>query len=93
MDDKGVLTDVRIAFGAVAPTPIRIKSAEKMLLGKSVSEIKESFINDISQKVAEEVKPISDVRGTAEYRREISKVLTQRALESTVKDLQRRLTA
>ena len=91
MDDKGILTDVRIAFGAVAPTPLRIKTAEEMLLGADVSRIKNTLIGEVSNKVAEEIKPITDVRGTAEYRREISRVLTKRAIENIIQVLQRRL--
>ncbi len=91
MDDKGILTDVRIAFGAVAPTPLRIKTAEEMLLGADVSRIKDTLIGEVSNKVADEIKPITDVRGTAAYRREISKVLAKRAIENNIQVLQRRL--
>ncbi len=93
MDAKGILTDVSIAFGAVAPTPLRIKSAEDMLLGADVSRIEDALIGEVGNKVADEVKPITDVRGTAEYRREISRVLTKRALESIIQVLQGRLKA
>ena len=93
MDAKGILTDVRIAFGAVAPTPLRITTAEKMLLGTDVSRIKNALIGEVSNKVADDIKPITDVRGTAEYRREISKVLTKRAIENIIHALQRRLKA
>jgi carbon-monoxide dehydrogenase medium subunit len=91
MDGKGILTDVRIAFGAVAPTPLRIKTAEEMLLGADASRIENALIGEVSNKVAEEIKPITDVRGTAEYRREISRVLTKRAIENIIQVLQRRL--
>ena len=91
MDGKGILTDVRIAFGAVAPTPLRIKTAEKMLLGADAYRIENALIGEVSNKVAEEIKPITDVRGTAEYRREISRVLTKRAIENIIQVLQRRL--
>ncbi len=93
MNEKGVLSDVRIALGAVAPTPLRIKTAEKMLLGADIFRIKAGLINKVSNQVAKEIKPITDVRATKEYRREISKVLTKRTLESTIQDLQRRVKA
>jgi carbon-monoxide dehydrogenase medium subunit len=93
MNEKGILSDVRIAFGAVAPTPIRIKSSEDMLLGKNISGVDSMLINKVSQHVAKEIKPITDVRGTKEYRREISRVLTKRAIENIVQDLQGRLKA
>jgi len=91
MDEKGTLSDVRIAFGAVAPTPLRIKSAEQMLLGADVSRVENALIGEVSNRVAEEIKPITDVRGTAEYRREISRVLTKRAIENIIQVLQGRL--
>ena len=91
MDDKGILTDVRIALGAVAPTPLRIKTAEAMLLGADACRIENALIGEVSNKVAQEIKPITDVRGTAEYRREISRVLTKRAIENIIQVLQRRL--
>ena len=91
MDEKGTLSDVRIAFGAVAPTPLRIKSAEEMLLGADVSRIENALIGEVSNRVAEEIKPITDVRGSAEYRREISRVLTKRAMENIIQVLQGRL--
>ena len=90
MDDQGVLNDVRIAFGAVAPTPLRITAAEEMLLGADVFRIEDAQIREVSNKVADEIKPITDVRGTAQYRREISKVLTKRAIENNIQALQRR---
>lgn len=69
--------DVKIALGSVAPTPIRAYKAESFLIGKEISQKR---IDDAAGIVSEEVKPISDARGTAEYRREMSKVLARRAL-------------
>ncbi len=91
MDDNAILSDVRIAFGAVAPTPLRIKLAEEMLLGVNVSAIDSAMIDKVSDKVANEVKPITDVRGTMEYRREISRVLTKRAIERNTQALTKRV--
>ncbi len=93
MDEKGVLTDVRIAFGAVAPVPLRIKTAEEMLLGADVSRIEDALIGEVGNKAADEIKPITDVRSSAEYRREISRVLTKRAIMNNIQVLQRKLKA
>jgi len=69
--------DVKIALGAVAPIPLRITRAEAFLRGKSVSD---DIIDEAARIAKEEVKPISDVRASEEYRREMAYVLTKNAL-------------
>lgn len=68
---------VRIALGAVAPTPMRARRAEAVLQGHTIST---RLIEEAAIAAAEETKPISDLRATADYRREVSRVLTRRAL-------------
>ena len=77
--DDGLCKAARIVLGAVAPTPIRAKAAERMLEGKGLKEISQIMV-DVARKAAEETKPISDVRAPAEYRRSVAEVLTKRAL-------------
>ena len=72
----------RIAMGSVAPTPIRIRTAEKMLEG---IEPTEETIRAAAQKASEEIRPISDIRASAEYRKETSKVYVRKALEEALK--------
>lgn len=74
----GKFAEVRVALGAVAPTPIRGRKVEESLEGNEVSA---QNIERAAQLIQEEVKPISDVRASAEYRREMSYVLTKRVLE------------
>ncbi len=78
LDSKGRAKWVRIALGAVAPAPIRVVSAETLLVGRKVDE---SALIEVCEEVAREVRPITDVRASAEYRREMSRVLVRRALE------------
>jgi len=68
----GILEDVKIALGSVAPTPVRAKSLEAALVGRpaKLEEVKQ-YLNLLEK----DIKPIDDVRGTAWYRREVSKVL------------------
>jgi len=73
---------VRITLGAVAPTPLRSEAAEKMLTGKIVTE---DLIEEAGQCAARECRPISDIRGSEEYRREMVRVFTKRALRSAIR--------
>jgi len=70
-------TGVRIVLGAVAPTPIRAKRAEAILEGQVLSE---ALAEKVGQIAAEEAKPISDVRSSADYRRAMVGTMTKRAL-------------
>ena len=74
------LKEVRIALGAVAPTPLRAHDAEALLIGKAVTQ---RIIEEVAEKAAEEANPISDIRASAEYRRELVKVLTRRTLQKS----------
>lgn len=68
---------VRIVLGAVAPTPMRAKRAEAKLEGQALSE---ALAEEVGKIAAEEAKPISDVRSSAEYRRAMVATITKRAL-------------
>ncbi|HXZ95079.1 MAG TPA: xanthine dehydrogenase family protein subunit M [Dehalococcoidia bacterium] len=70
--------EARIALGAVAPTPIRVPQAESILAGRVLTE---EAIEEAAERAVEAARPISDVRGSAEYRKEIVKVLTRRTLK------------
>lgn len=80
MGKGGVCEEARIALGGVAPTPIRVKEAEQFLKGKALTE---KLIEEAAVKAAEseDVDPDSDYHATAEYRRAMAKVLTQRGLK------------
>lgn len=74
-----ICKDIKIALGAVAPTPIRALNAEKQLIGKRIDTDR---IRACAQAAADESLPISDVRASAEYRKAMIKVLTKRALQA-----------
>ncbi len=82
--DKGkrVCKEARIALGAVAPTPIRALRAEEVLLNK---EADEHLAMEAGKVAAEEARPITDVRASKEYRTEMVRVLTKRAVMETLK--------
>ena len=68
---------VRIAMGAVAPTHIRLKSCEDLLTG---NEITPALLDQAAALATEEVRPIDDVRSTAEYRRRVAGTLVKEVL-------------
>lgn len=75
---EGAGVTARIALGAVAPTPIRSLEAEKVLA--EAKEIDLAVIRRAAQAACEEIAPISDVRASAQYRKEMVRNLTERAL-------------
>ena len=77
-----VIDDVKIVLGSVAPKPLRMIEVEEWLKGRKISDF---VIGEASQMVSNGIKPITDIRGTAEYRREASKGLTVEALTSAWK--------
>ena len=81
--ERGWMTGVRIALGAVAPTPRRSRRAEAVLLGCQVSP---ELLVRAGEAAAAECTPISDVRGSADHRRAMVAVLTRRALEQAIAD-------
>jgi CO/xanthine dehydrogenase FAD-binding subunit len=63
--DDGVIADVRIAMGSVAPVPIRLVETEKILNGQRVDP---SLLQLARKTAAAEIRPIDDIRSTARYR-------------------------
>jgi carbon-monoxide dehydrogenase medium subunit len=76
--DGDVCRDIRITLGAVAPTPIRARGAEDALRGRVLDP---ESIAAASRIAMGECRPISNVRGSAAYRREMVGELTRRAIE------------
>ncbi len=75
--DGDRLRDVRIAFGAVAPTPIRAPKTEAALDGKPLSAATEPALAAADA----EIRPISDIRASAWYRRELVRNVLRRMLD------------
>jgi aerobic carbon-monoxide dehydrogenase medium subunit len=75
---KNICKDIRISLGAVAPTPIRAKSAEKHLKGKKLTD--ETIVAG-AEEANVEADPPSDMHGSREYRLEMIKVFTKRAVK------------
>ncbi|MGO8718441.1 MAG: FAD binding domain-containing protein [Acidobacteriaceae bacterium] len=76
-----MMKEVRIALGAVAPTPIRAKAAEDVLCGQKVNQ---HLLEQAGRLAAQAANPITDIRGSAEYRRHLVEVLTQDSLKASM---------
>ncbi|HZA21557.1 MAG TPA: FAD binding domain-containing protein, partial [Dehalococcoidia bacterium] len=76
-----VCEDVKIALGAVAPTPIRAYSAEDLLRGQAITP---ELVRLVAQEAQRLATSIDDVRATAAYRQSMVAVLVQRTLERSI---------
>jgi CO/xanthine dehydrogenase FAD-binding subunit len=75
--DDGKFSDIRIALGSVAPTPIRVLEAEDFLKDQEVTD---AVISKAAKIVQSGIKPISDLRSTADYRTDITGVAFKQAI-------------
>jgi aerobic carbon-monoxide dehydrogenase medium subunit len=73
--------DIRLALGAVAPTPMRARQAEDAIRGQVLTE---SLIKRVAAIAAGESSCITDVRGSSGYRQEMVEVFTRRALKTLI---------
>jgi carbon-monoxide dehydrogenase medium subunit len=76
--NSNVISEARIAVSAATDRPLRMTAAERLLI--NAPPISQSF-SKAADAVAEEVQPISDLHGTASYKREMVRVYVRRALE------------
>jgi CO/xanthine dehydrogenase FAD-binding subunit len=79
--DGGTVTDARVAMTALAPTIRRVPEAEAALIG---SDGGPAAIEAAGAAVAAAATPISDVRGSADYRRAMAAVISGRAIEQAL---------
>ena len=81
LDHNRKCGEVRIALGAVAPTAMRVHRAEKLLKGENP---RKELLERAAAQASEEIRPISDLRASEEYRRVLSRVLVERALSKAL---------
>ena len=82
--DGDVAADAKIALGAVAPTPIRARSAEKALIGQKITA---DTLEIAAIAASNEASPISDVRCTGEYRRNLTITFTKRVIRQAIEKI------
>lgn len=76
--DGSRIGSARIALGGVSDRPVRATQAEAVLGGQTLDQ---ALIEEAAHAASQEVDPIGDIHGSGEYRRDLVRVLTRRALE------------
>ena len=79
--EDGVCVDARLALGAVAPTAVRARNAEEVLIG---SRLTNDVLEAAGKAAMNDCSPISDVRASAEYRHDMVRVFTKRAVKKAL---------
>lgn len=74
-DDKKTIKNVKLVMGAVSPRPIVSEAVPALIVGK---ELNDELIEEVGKAAMGEAKPITDVRATAEYRRDVVGALARR---------------
>jgi carbon-monoxide dehydrogenase medium subunit len=82
--DGNKCSDAKIALASAGPTPMRVKKAEALMIGK---EINEKLIEEVGKTVSEESRPIDDFRGYADYRREKAGLLAKEAIKQALQQI------
>jgi CO/xanthine dehydrogenase FAD-binding subunit len=88
LDTTGMIETIRVAFGSVSPVPVRGLRVESVLQGNQPSS---ELFDRAAAEIDGDISPISDVRATAEYRRNSARVLLVRALEAAWKQAESRM--
>ncbi len=79
--DNGTIKSARVSLASVAPTPLFVKEAGDALVGKPATEESVRIASGLARDAA---RPITDMRGTIEYRKHLCEVLTRRALLTAI---------
>jgi aerobic carbon-monoxide dehydrogenase medium subunit len=81
LDSTGACKDARLGLAGVGSTPIRATEAEDVLKGQMPSD---ELVAEAGEKAGEMSKPASDIRGSAEYKRDMVKVHVRRAIRQSL---------
>ena len=79
--DGDVCTDAKITLGAVAIKPIHAVTAEQMMIGQKVTD---ELLDKVGVAAMNDCSPISDIRASAEYRKDMVRVFTKRVIKQAL---------
>lgn len=85
-EERKKCIESRILLGAVAPIPLRAKRTEEVINGREITDRDTVQAGEVA---AEEAKPITDVRGSAELRTEMVKVFVRRGIREALRRIRR----
>jgi carbon-monoxide dehydrogenase medium subunit len=81
LDGDGVCRELRVVINAVAETPQEVPEAEQLARGQRLSD---ELVREVAERYAESIEPLSDMRGSAWYRKQMIRVFVRRAIEQAV---------
>ncbi len=87
----GSIQQARVALGAVAPIPMLAPSAAKILKGARPKNEEDPVFKEAAQAAAQDSKPITDHRGSADYRQDMVKILSLRTLKDAYRQLMKKM--
>ena len=82
LDEQGAVENARILLQAVGVTPLRAREAESVITGEKINE---KLLGTAAALASEGAKPISDIYGSAEYKREMVRVLARHTIEEAIR--------
>jgi carbon-monoxide dehydrogenase medium subunit len=81
--ENGICRDLRLAVGAVSPRPVRIRRGEERAQNQNLAT---ELMESIAAETAATVEPVDDVRGPANYKRHLVRVLVRRSITALTRD-------
>jgi carbon-monoxide dehydrogenase medium subunit len=81
LDQQGVCRELRVVVGAVAETPQEVPEAEAVAQGEPLTN---ELIHEVAERYARAIEPLSDLRGSAWYRKQMIRVFVRRAIEAAL---------
>ena len=82
--DSGQVADVRLSVGSVGPMPVRLTSAEQMLLGRTVDELGSELLVSAVRAAEQDMDVIEDAEGSTAYKHQLVRTLVLRAFRSAL---------
>ncbi len=84
--ETDIIKEIKLALGAVAPTAVRAKNAEAELRGKQPTKTR---IQEAARVASEEAQPITDIRASSAYRKEMVRVFTEHAIQEALQKVRK----